>query len=127
MTIKKRLFLSNILMIVIPACLGVLAVDIPDFSAMKDQLGYEYGQSLLLCISEAMIHVFGIRMVFHTKEAELIALCPDITYETFLIRCTRVRQLIGRKYSGKFRDGCTWADKCFNGQNLVNKGLSGNR
>ena len=26
MTIKKRLFLSNILMIVIPACLGVLAV-----------------------------------------------------------------------------------------------------
>ena len=103
------------------SCLGVLAVDIPDFSAMKDQLGYEYGQSLLLCISEAMIHVFGIRMLFHTKEAELIALCPDITYETFLIRCTRVRQLIGRKYSGKFRDGCTWADKCFNGQNLVNK------
>ena len=104
--------------------LGVFAVDIPDFAEIKDQMGYEYGQNFLLRISEVLISVFGSRLLFHTQEAEFIVLCPDITYEAFLNRCTKVRLQIGRRYSGQFRDGCSWADQNFAGQDLMNKARS---
>ncbi len=104
--------------------LGVMAVDIPDFALLKEEKGYEYGTRFLLRLSEVLLDVFGRSLLFHTKEAEFIVLCTDMTYETFLNQCARVRQLVDRKYAGMFRTGCTWSGGIFDARDLVQKARS---
>lgn len=104
--------------------LGALAMDIPNFADLKERRGYEFGTRFLLRISEALSDVFGRARLFHTREAEFIVLCADVTYETFLNQCARAKQLVGRKYTGLFRLGCTWSDGIFRGADLVNKARS---
>ena len=104
--------------------LGALAVDIPGFLQIKEQKGYEYGTRFLLRVSEVLMDVFGHSLLFHTREAEFITLCTDVTYDAFLNLCARAKQLVGRKYAGLFRIGCTWSDGIFRGTDLVNKARS---
>ncbi len=104
--------------------MGALAVDVPDFARMKEQRGYEYGMRLLLRISEVLQDVFGAKYLFHTCEAEFIVLSVDTTYESFLNQYARVRQLVGRKYTGLFRIGCSWSDGIFKAPDLVDKARS---
>ena len=104
--------------------MGALAVDIPDFARLKEECGYEYGMRFLLRISEVLMDVFGRALLFHTREAEFVALCADTTYEAFLNQCARAKQLVGRKYMGLFRIGCTWSDGIFKASDLVSKARS---
>ena len=104
--------------------LGALAVDIPDFARLKEVRGYEYGMRFLLRISEVLMDVFGRSLLFHTREAEFVVLCADTTYEVFLNQCARAKQLVGRKYMGLFRLGCTWSDGIFRAPDLVAKARS---
>ena len=104
--------------------MGALAVDIPDFARLKEERGYEYGMRFLLRISEVLMDVFGRALLFHTREAEFVALCADTTYEAFLNQCARAKQLVGRKYMGLFRIGCTWSDGIFKASDLVSKARS---
>ena len=78
----------------------------------------------LLRISEVLMDVFGRALLFHTREAEFVALCADTTYESFLNQCARAKQLVGRKYMGLFRIGCTWSDGIFKASDLVAKARS---
>lgn len=75
--------------------LGALAVDIPGFLQIKEQKGYEYGTRFLLRVSEVLMDVFGHSLLFHTREAEFITLCTDVTYDAFLNLCARAKQLVG--------------------------------
>ena len=104
--------------------LGVLAADIPDLAGLKEQRGFEYGSRLLLRMSEVLRDVFGSSFLFHTKEAEFIVFCVNVTYESFLNQCARVRHLMGRQYSGQFRVGCTWSDGIFKAPDLMSKAQS---
>ena len=103
---------------------GVMTVDIPDFQSVKEQRGYEYGNRFLLKVSEVLLDIFGKSLVFRIRETEFVALCKDITYETFFNKCTRVQQLLGRNYSGQFRVGCIWSDGIFNAKDLVERARS---
>ena len=104
--------------------LGVLTADIPGYTSIKAEQGYEYGNRFLLRLSEVLADVFGSSMLFHTREAEFVVLCTDVTYETFWNHCARVRQLMGKQYKGAFRMGFTWADGIFTARDLVQKARS---
>ena len=80
--------------------LGVLAADIPDLAGLKEQRGFEYGSRLLLRMSEVLRDVFGSSFLFHTKEAEFIVFCVDVTYESFLNQCARVPAFDGAAVFG---------------------------
>ncbi len=104
--------------------MGVLAIDIPEFSTIRENRGFRYGNTLLSEFSDILTDVFGDKHLFHTTESEFVVLSVNITYEVFINSCALTRQLIGRKYSKLFRIGYTWAEKAFNGRDLVKKALS---
>ena len=101
--------------------MGAMTADIPELSYIGRQRGYEYSLKMLMDISEIFVDIFGFSNSFHIAESEFVIICTNVTYEAFLNRCVRARQLINRKYAGVLRFGYTWSERIFDGSDLVRK------
>ena len=104
--------------------LGAVCLDIPGLASINSSLGFEYGSKLLWYVSKTLTDLFGSRYLFRTWDAEFAALCPNVTQQVFLGRCTRLRSMLQRRYPGDLRIGYTWADKVFSGKKLVSEARS---
>ncbi len=111
---KKYIFTSDAY-----SSMGALAIDVPRFAAIRDRLGSEHGDALLLYIAETLAGVFNRSFLFRTWDAEFVALCPNTTQEVFLARILRTRSMLQRRYPKLLRFGYTWADGIFSGEKLV--------
>lgn len=99
--------------------MGALSLDVPDFSMLNSNFGFEYGRKFLLYISESLTSVFGRGFIFRTWDAEFVVLFPNTIQEVFIGRCTRLRTMIQRRYPRQVRIGYVWADGIFSARNLV--------
>ena len=99
--------------------LGVLAVDVPELSAINSIQGFDYGSKLILHIAEVLTEMFGKSYLFRTWDSEFVALCPNTTLDTFIDRCVRVRNVLQRCYYKQIRIGYTWSDGIFYAKKLV--------
>ncbi len=103
------------------SAMGAVCLDIPGLPSINSSMGFEYGSRLLWYVSKTMKDLFGGTYLFRTWDAEFVALCPNITRQVFVGRCTRLRTTLQRRYPKELRIGYTWADGIFNGKNLVNE------
>ncbi|MBM6829297.1 EAL domain-containing protein [Anaerotignum lactatifermentans] len=101
--------------------LGAICLDIPNLSSINSTQGFEYGSKLLWYVSKTLADIFGHSFIFRTWDAEFVALCPDITRQVFLGRCTRLRSALQRRYPKDLRIGHSWSDGIFDGKTLVNE------
>lgn len=101
--------------------MGVAALDIPEFSKVNTNFGFEYGKKLLLYISETLRSIFGKAYVFRTWDTEFIVLFPNTIQSVFTGRCHRLRAAIQRRYPRRFRLGYVWTEGAFSARNLVRK------
>ncbi len=99
--------------------LGVLALDVPDFSAINSMQGFDYGSKLILHIAEVLTEMFGKSYLFRTWDSEFVALCPNTTMDAFVDRCARVRTVLQQCYHKQIRIGYTWSDGIFYAKKLV--------
>lgn len=104
--------------------MGVVSLDIPDFSAINADKGYTYGGKLLSQIAEALDAVFGTAFRFRTWDAEFVVLYPDSILEAFVGRCTRLRSILEQRCPDMFRMGHTWSEDVFSGEHLVREAQS---
>lgn len=99
--------------------LGAVALDIPNFSALNGQFGFEYGWELLEYIAETLNGLFAKGFVFRTWDAEFVVLVPNTILEVFNGRSNRLRTMIQRRYPHQVRIGYTWSDGIFSARKLV--------
>ncbi len=104
--------------------MGVLSLDIPNFSAINGNQGFDYGREMLGLVAETLSSVFGKAFIFRTWDAEFVVLFPNTIMEVFVSRCTRVRTMLQRRYPGQIRVGYTWADGIYTSRNLVKEARS---
>ena len=104
--------------------MGALSLDVPNFSAINGNQGYDYGREMLSYIAETLSDVFGKAYLFRTWDAEFVVLYPNTIMEVFVSRCTRLRTMLQRRYPGQIRIGYTWADGIYNARNLVKEARS---
>ena len=92
--------------------MGAVTVDVPSFSVINSNYGFDYGRKMLICISDTLSAVFGKAFIFRTWDAEFVALFPNTIQEVFIGRCTRLNTILQRRYPGRFgsdmsgRRGC---------------------
>lgn len=101
--------------------LGVVSVDVPEFSAINGSQGFEYGRKLLWYTIQMMAEIFGRNMLYRTWDAEFVALCPNTTQQIFHGKCARLRAVLTRRYPRDIRIGYTWSDKVFEGKALADE------
>ena len=99
--------------------MGAVALDIPNYSALNGQYGFEYGRELLEYIAETLNRLFGKGFVFRTWDAEFAVLIPNTILEVFNGRSNRLRTMIQRRYPHQVRIGYTWSDGIFSAGKLV--------
>lgn len=104
--------------------MGVLALDVPNFSAINGSYGFPFGQKMLSDIAKVLTDVFGEAFKFRTWDAEFVVLYPDSIQEAFIGRCARVRTILQRSYPGQIRIGDVWSEGVFSGENLVQEAQS---
>ena len=104
--------------------MGVVALDVPGFSAINGKFGFEYGREVLFFIVSALNDIFDHRFVFRTWDAEFVVLFPNMILEVFNGRCTRLCTRIQRRYPHQIRIGYTWSDGIFSAKNLVKEAKS---
>ena len=104
--------------------MGVLSLDIPNFSAINGNQGFGYGREMLCHVAETLSDVFGKTFIFRIWDAEFVVLYPNTIMEVFVSRCTRVRTMLQRRYPDQLRIGYTWADGIFTSRNLVKEARS---
>lgn len=104
--------------------MGVLSLDIPNFSAINGNQGFEQGRDMLSHVAETLFDVFGKAFIFRTWDAEFVVLYPNTIMEVFVSRCTRVRTMLQRRYPGQIRVGHTWSDGIYTSKNLVKEARS---
>lgn len=101
--------------------LGMVCIDVPEFSAINSSQGFEYGRKLLWYITKNMADIFGRAMLYRTWDAEFVAICPNTTRETFRGKCARLRSILTRRYPRGIRVGYAWSDKVFTGKALLDE------
>lgn len=99
--------------------MGVMSLDIPNYSAINSSYGFEYGKKMLLFIADMLTTVFGKTYIFRTWDAEFAVLFPDVVQEVFTGHCTRLRAMIQRRYPGQVRMGYVWAEGIFSARHMV--------
>ncbi len=99
--------------------LGVITAEIPNLSYINSTLGFAYGKELLLYVSDTLAGIFRRAFLFRTWDAEFVVLCPNMTHEAFIGKCTQVRLMLQKRYPNKIRIGYTWSDRIFTGRELV--------
>lgn len=99
--------------------MGVLVLDVPNFSVINSTRGFEYGHEMLLFIVKTLESFFGRERLFRIWDTEFAVLFPDTIKEPFLARCERLRNRLQRRYPQQIRIGYTWTDGIFSGKNLV--------
>ena len=104
--------------------MGALSLDVPNFSALNGNLGFDYGREMLGFIADMLSDVFGKAYIFRTWDAEFVVLYPNTIMEVFVSRCTRLRTMLQRRYPGQIRIGYTWADGVYTAKNLVKEARS---
>ncbi len=104
--------------------MGAICLDVPNISSINSNQGFEYGNKLLWYISKTLEDIFCNSFIFRTWDAEFVALCPNITRQVFIGRCTRMRSNLQRRYPKDVRIGYTWAEGVFSGKALVNEARS---
>ena len=104
--------------------MGALSLDVPNFSAVNGNLGFDYGREMLGFIADMLSDVFGKAYIFRTWDAEFVVLYPNTIMEVFVSRCTRLRTMLQRRYPGQIRIGYTWADGVYTAKNLVREARS---
>ena len=104
--------------------MGVLALDIPNYSSINSSYGFEYGKKMLVYIAETLANVFGKTSIFRTWDAEFVVLFPNTIQEVFNGRCARLRTIIQRRYPRQVRIGCVWAEGVFSARHMVKEAQS---
>ena len=104
--------------------MGVLALDIPNYSSINSSYGFEYGKKMLVYIAETLANVFGKTSIFRTWDAEFVVLFPNTIQEVFNGRCARLRTIIQRRYPRQVRIGCLWAEGVFSARHMVKEAQS---
>lgn len=104
--------------------MGAVCLDIPDLSSINSSLGFEHGNRMLWYVSKSLTDIFGPGNVFHTWDAEFVAMCPNTTKQVFEGRCLRLRSLLKRRYPRELRMGFDWSDGKFKARDLVNEAKS---
>ncbi len=99
--------------------MGAVCVDIPDMSVINGSLGFEYGSRMLWYVSKTLTDIFGPGSIYHTWDAEFVALCPNTTRQVFDGRCLRLRSLLKRRYPREISMGFSWSDGRFQARDLV--------
>ncbi|HIU01791.1 MAG TPA: EAL domain-containing protein [Candidatus Onthocola gallistercoris] len=99
--------------------MGAVVVDVPGISEINANLGFDYGQEILLYIVETLKNIFGKGFIFRTWDAEFAVLFPNTIMEVFMGRCIRLRTVLQRIYPKKMRIGYTWSDGNFSAKKLV--------
>lgn len=99
--------------------MGVVSVDVPNFSVLAANFGFEYGRRLLIYISDTLVSIFGKGFIFRTWDAEFVVLFPNTIREVFAGRCNRLRTVLQRRYPHQVRLGWVWSGDVFSARNLV--------
>lgn len=99
--------------------MGAVTVDVPSFSVINSNYGFDYGRKMLICISDTLSAVFGKAFIFRTWDAEFVALFPNTIQEVFIGRCTRLNTILQRRYPRQIRIGYVWSEGVFKAHNLV--------
>ena len=106
------------------SCMGAVCLDVPNLSSINSSQGFEYGSRLLWYVSKTLADIFGHSFIFRTWDAEFVVLCPDITRQVFIGKCTRLRSALQRRYPKDVRIGYTWSEGVFSGKTLVSEARS---
>ena len=99
--------------------LGVLAIDVPNTVELVAEKGFAHAIDTAILIRHELVEAFGGNAVFCTGESELVALCIDTVYDTFIQRAAQVRRALSRSCPREFRIGSAWGDFGFNAPRLV--------
>lgn len=99
--------------------MGVLSLDVPNYSVINSSYGFEYGKKMLIYLANTLQNVFGKSYIFRTWDAEFVVLFPNTIQEVFTGRCTRLRAMIQRRYPRQVRIGYVWAEGIFAARNMV--------
>lgn len=99
--------------------LGVVTVDVPEYSMINGYQGFDSGRKLLWYVVQMITDVFGKTKMFRTWDAEFVVLCPNTTKQAFYGKCIRLRDALTRRYANEVRIGYTWSDRVFTGKKLV--------
>ena len=99
--------------------MGVLSLDVPNYSVINSSYGFGYGKKMLVYLADSLQNVFGKSYIFRTWDAEFVVLFPNTIQEVFVGRCTRLRAMIQRRYPRQVRIGYVWSDGIFSARNMV--------
>ena len=99
--------------------MGVLSLDIPNYSAINADLGFEHSGKMLWYVAKSLAEIFGSALLFRTWEAEFVVFYPNATREVFLGHCGRLWTVLQRRYPRQVRMGQAWAGGAFNGKRLA--------
>ncbi len=99
--------------------MGIVCVDVPNFSAINSSLGFAYGGQLLQYVVRALTDIFGREWIFRTWDSAFLALSPNIMRQAFMGRYARLRAALFRRYPKEVRVGSAWASGEFQTRSLV--------
>ena len=99
--------------------MGVVCMDVPNFSSINSSLGFAYGSQLLQYVVRTLTDIFGQEWIFRTWDSAFLALSPNIMRQAFMGRYARLRTALFRRYPKEVRVGSAWAGGDFQIQGLV--------
>lgn len=99
--------------------MGVLSLDVPDYSELDSNYSVEYGKKMMMFIADTLTQVFENAYIFRAWDTEFLVLSPNIIQEVFIDKCTTLCTIIQRRYPGQVRMANVWAEGIFSARNMV--------